>query len=115
MEAYASEILSLVERNDFEQALIIGGGIANFTDIKKAFDGVIKALKKHRPGLDKLKIFVRRAGPNDTEGLKALQSACDEMSIPCVTHGAELPMTEIVKMAIDSLGIHSYCATALLR
>ena len=37
------------------------------------------------------------------------------MSIPCVTHGAELPMTEIVKMAIDSLGIHSYCATALLR
>jgi len=103
MEAYTDEILSLVEMNNQEQALIIGGGIANFTDVKRTFAGVIKALKKHKESLKNLKIFVRRAGPNDKEGLKALQEACDQMKISCVTHGAELPMTDIVKMAIDSL------------
>ncbi|MCF7844585.1 MAG: hypothetical protein K9M03_02035 [Kiritimatiellales bacterium] len=105
MEAYTSEILSLIERNDQEQALIIGGGIANFTDVKRTFAGVIKALKKHQGTLKNLKIFVRRAGPRDKEGLKALQDACDEMNIPCVTHGAELPMTDIVNMAIDSISL----------
>ena len=106
MEAYTSEILALVERNsDKEQVMIIGGGIANFTDIKKTFAGVIKALKKHHNNIKNLKIFVRRAGPNDEEGLKALQTTCDELGIFCVTHGAELPMTEVVGMAVDALGI----------
>ncbi|MBU1911282.1 ATPase, partial [Patescibacteria group bacterium] len=103
MEAYTSEILTLIERNDQDQVLIVGGGIANFTDVKKTFAGVIKAIKKHQSSLRRLRIFVRRAGPNDTEGLRALQEACDEMNIPCVTHGAELPMTDVVGMAIDSL------------
>jgi len=106
MEAYTSEILSLVEKNNTEQVLIIGGGIANFTDVKRTFAGVIKALKKHQQNLKNLKIFVRRAGPNDKEGLKALQEACDQMKISCVTHGAELPMTDVVGMAIHELSIH---------
>ncbi|MFH1670725.1 MAG: ATP citrate lyase citrate-binding domain-containing protein [Patescibacteria group bacterium] len=105
MEAYTDEILSLIERNNQEQALIIGGGIANFTDVKRTFAGVIKALRKHQEHLRNLKIFVRRAGPNDREGLKALQEACDDMHIPCVTHGAELPMTDIVTMALDALSL----------
>ncbi|MBU2259705.1 ATPase, partial [Patescibacteria group bacterium] len=105
MEAYTDEILSLIERNDQEQALIIGGGIANFTDVKQTFAGIIKALRKHEKSLKNLKIFVRRAGPRDKEGLKALQEACDEMKIPCVTHGAELPMTDIVTMALDALSL----------
>ncbi len=104
MEAYTSEILTLVEKNaDKEQVMIIGGGIANFTDIKKTFAGVIKALKKHQSSIKNLKIFVRRAGPNDEEGLKALQATCDELGIFCVTHGAELPMTEVVGMAVKAL------------
>ncbi|MBU0767406.1 ATPase [Patescibacteria group bacterium] len=106
MEAYTSEILSLIEQNSKEQALIIGGGIANFTDVKRTFAGIIKSIKKHKDNLNNLKIFVRRAGPRDKEGLKALQEACDEMNIPCVTHGAELPMTDVVKMTIDSLSLN---------
>jgi len=107
MEAYTSEILKLVEKNPDDQALIIGGGIANFTDVKKTFAGIIKALKKHQQNLKHLKVFVRRAGPNDKEGLAALQKACDEMGIPCVTYGAELPMTDIVEMAVEALGIRA--------
>ena len=105
MEAYTSEILNLIERNTQPQVLIIGGGIANFTDVKRTFAGVIKALRTHSEKLQNLKIFVRRAGPNDKQGLKALQEACDELKIPCVTHGAELPMTEVVGMAINSLNL----------
>ena len=33
--------------------LIIGGGIANFTDVAKTFDGIIKALEDYK---DKLKM-----------------------------------------------------------
>ncbi|HCI04280.1 MAG: ATP citrate lyase citrate-binding domain-containing protein [Candidatus Peribacteraceae bacterium] len=108
MEAYTSEILTLVERNaDKEQVMIIGGGIANFTDIKKTFAGVIKALKKHQSNIKNLKIFVRRAGPNDEEGLKALQAACNELGIFCVTYGAELSMTEVVGMAVEALKLRA--------
>jgi len=103
MEAYTGKILSLIEKNDREQALIIGGGIANFTDVARTFAGVIAALEDHAPKLKNLKIFVRRAGPNDRRGLKALQEACNRLRISCVTHGAELPMTAVVSEALSAL------------
>ena len=107
MEAYTENILELMTHSSGEQALIIGGGIANFTDIAKTFAGVIRALRKYRERLGNVKVYVRRAGPNDQIGLAALQSACDEMGIACVTHGAELPMTDIVGMAVEDLQLSS--------
>ena len=113
MEAYAGNILALMTRSAASghasrppKALVIGGGIANFTDIAQAFAGVIRALRTHRDGLRNVKLFVRRAGPNDRAGLKALQAACDELGIACVTHGAELPMTVIVETAVRELNLH---------
>ncbi len=46
--------------------LIIGGGIANFTNVASTFKGVVRALKDYRHRLlqTNVKIFVRRAGPN---------------------------------------------------
>jgi len=52
--------------------LIIGGGIANFTDVAATFTGIQKAMKQFRDELiaSKVDIWVRRAGPNYQEGLK---------------------------------------------
>ena len=105
MEAYTNQILELMTRNKGQQALIIGGGIANFTDVKKTFAVVIKAFEKNKEKMKDVRVYVRRAGPRDTEGLKALQAACDEMGIWCTTNGAEMPMTEVVGMAVKDLNI----------
>ncbi|MBI3336268.1 ATPase [Candidatus Peregrinibacteria bacterium] len=115
MEEYTKNILKLMTsplpgpppRGEGKKwkALIIGGGIANFTDIAKTFAGVIKALRIYAKKLKNVHIFVRRAGPNDKKGLTMLQQACDEMGIPCVTYGAQRPMTEVVGIAIKDLNI----------
>lgn len=52
--------------------LIIGGGIANFTNVAATFKGIVKALLQYQVKLveHKVSIFVRRAGPNYQEGLR---------------------------------------------
>lgn len=51
------------------QVLIIGGGIANFTDVAATFTGIITALKQYAEELrdGNITIWVRRAGPNYQE------------------------------------------------
>jgi hypothetical protein len=55
--------------------LIIGGGIANFTNVAATFKGIIRALTSYKSQLiaHKAKIYVRRGGPNWQEGLKAMR------------------------------------------
>ena len=52
--------------------LIIGGGIANFTNVADTLKGIIKAIKESEAKLkeNNTKIYVRRGGPNYKEGLK---------------------------------------------
>lgn len=54
------------------QVLIIGGGIANFTNVAATFKGIVKALLQFQSKLveHNVSIFVRRAGPNYQEGLR---------------------------------------------
>ena len=54
------------------QILIIGGGIANFTNVAATFKGIVKALLQFQAKLveHNVSIFVRRAGPNYQEGLR---------------------------------------------
>ena len=58
--------------SSFHQVLIIGGGIANFTNVAATFKGIVKALVQFRANLveHSVSIFVRRAGPNYQEGLR---------------------------------------------
>lgn len=71
---YAKTILSLMtkEKHRDGKILIIGGGIANFTNVAATFKGIVKALQEFQPKLVEfnIKIFVRRAGPNYQEGLR---------------------------------------------
>jgi ATP citrate (pro-S)-lyase len=57
------------------KVLIVGGGIANFTNVAATFKGIIQALKEYKDRLQqhKVRIFVRRGGPNYQEGLKAMR------------------------------------------
>ncbi|CAF1024122.1 unnamed protein product [Adineta ricciae] len=101
---YAKTILSLMtkEKNADGKILIIGGGIANFTNVAATFKGIVKALQEYRERLieHKISIFVRRAGPNYQEGLRVMREVGASLGVPIHVFGPETHMTAIVGMAL---------------
>ena len=103
---YVKTVFDLMTRNRHPQGdkiLIIGGAIANFTDVAKTFDGIIDAMKEYSDKLKKVgvRIYVRRGGPNYQIGLKRIKEAAEQLGIPIEVYGPETHMTEIVKKAIE--------------
>ena len=101
---YAKTILDLMTRkvNPKGKFLLIGGGIANFTDVANTFKGIIKALKEYQKELQEnnVKIYVRRGGPNYQEGLCQMRALGEKLSLPIEVYGPETHMTKIVSMAL---------------
>ena len=104
---YAKTILSLMtkETHPDGKVLIIGGAIANFTDVEQTFLGIIKALREYQEPLKKgkISIFVRRGGPNYEKGLALMEKTGKELEIPMLVHSPDFPMTDIESKAIEAL------------
>jgi ATP-citrate lyase beta-subunit len=104
---YAKTILDLMTREKDPQGrpkyLLIGGGIANFTDVAKTFTGITMALKEYKRKLQEtnVRIFVRRGGPNYQEGLRLMKELGRELGVPVEVHGPEMHMTRIVDLALE--------------
>ncbi|PIO47009.1 MAG: ATP citrate lyase [[Chlorobium] sp. 445] len=83
--------------------LIIGGAIANFTDVKATFNGIINGLRKAKSQgkLDGVKIWVRRGGPNEEQGLDAMRQLRHE-GFDIHVFDRYTPLTSIVDKAIQS-------------
>lgn len=81
--------------------IIVGGAIANFTDVKKTFGGIINAFRKAKTEgrLDGVKIWVRRGGPNEKQGLAAMKALKDE-GFDIEVFDRRTPLTDIVDMAL---------------
>ncbi|KAG5520885.1 hypothetical protein RHGRI_033449 [Rhododendron griersonianum] len=88
-----------------KRALVIGGGIANFTDVAATFNGIIRALKEKESKLKaaRMHIYVRRGGPNYQRGLAKMRSLGEEIGIPLEVYGPEATMTGICKQAIECI------------
>jgi ATP-citrate lyase beta-subunit len=105
---YARTILDLMTREKDPRGrpkfLLIGGGIANFTDVAKTFTGITMALKQYKQKLQeaKVRIFVRRGGPNYQEGLRLMKVLGEELGVPIEVHGPEMHMTRIVNLALEA-------------
>lgn len=101
---YAKTVLDLMTRKKDPRGkvLIIGGGIANFTDVAKTFKGIIRALKEYQKKLvdGKVKIYVRRGGPNYKEGLANMRKLGETLGVPIEVYGPETHMTAVVSMAL---------------
>jgi len=104
---YAKTLLDLMTREKSERGkvLIIGGGIANFTDVAKTFDGIIMALRDYAAKLKEqgITIYVRRGGPNYEAGLAKIREAGKRLGLEMEVHGPELHMTKVVSIALDTL------------
>ncbi len=101
---YAKTILDLMTRKKHPKGkfLIIGGGIANFTDVAKTFKGIIRALADYQEKLraHKVKVLVRRGGPNYREGLTLMRELGESIGIPIEVYGPETHMTRVVSLAL---------------
>ncbi|MGB7544915.1 MAG: ATP citrate lyase citrate-binding domain-containing protein [Methanothrix sp.] len=101
---YTRTILDLMTRKKDSRGkvLLIGGAIANFTDVAKTFKGVVMALEEYREKLQEagVKIYVRRGGPNYEQGLKLMRSLGDRLGVPIEVYGPETHMTRIVPLAL---------------
>lgn len=101
---YAKTILSLMTREKHPdcKVLIIGGSIANFTNVAATFKGIVRAIKDYQGPLKEheVTIFVRRGGPNYQEGLRVMGEVGKTTGIPIHVFGTETHMTAIVGMAL---------------
>ena len=103
---YAETIFDLMTRykDPRGKILIIGGAIANFTDVAKTFTGIIQAMEEWADKLKEhnTKIYVRRGGPNYEKGLKDIKEAADRLGLDIEVYGPETHVTDIVRMAIEN-------------
>jgi ATP-citrate lyase beta-subunit len=85
--------------------IIVGGAIANFTDVKKTFTGIIAGFRRAKADgkLKNVKIFVRRGGPKEAEGLAAMRALADE-GFDIQVYDRYTPLTDIVDFAIQGKG-----------
>ena len=83
--------------------IIVGGAIANFTDVKKTFGGIIAGFRKAKEEgkLNGVKIWVRRGGPREKEGLDAMRALRDE-GFDIHVYDRHTPLTDIVDKAIQA-------------
>ncbi len=82
--------------------IIVGGAIANFTDVKKTFGGIIAGFRKAKADgrLQGVKIWVRRGGPREKEGLEAMRTLREE-GFDIQVFDRHTPLTDIVDMALQ--------------
>jgi succinyl-CoA synthetase beta subunit len=105
-ELYAQTIIDvLTEKPDPQgrpKILLIGGGIANFTDVRATFMGIVAALRKSAEKLKaaNVKIYVRRGGPNEKAGLELMKEVGEEIGIPIEVYDRYTHMTRIVPLSL---------------
>jgi len=103
---YTKTILDLMtrEKDSRGKVLLIGGAIANFTDVANTFKGVVMALEEYQQKIRDggVKIYVRRGGPNYEVGLKLMRNLGERLGISIDVYGPETHMTRIVPLALKA-------------
>lgn len=104
---YTSAVLhALLKSSAPKKALFIGGAVANFTDIANTFKGIIRALDECAPQLQQqsVKVFVRRGGPREEEGLKAMKRVLEKHGLLGAVHDATTPLATAVGEVLQEVG-----------
>jgi ATP-citrate lyase beta-subunit len=81
--------------------IIVGGGIANFTDVKKTFSGIVNGFRKAKSEgkMENVEIWVRRGGPKEREGLAAMKDL-EKEGFKIHVYDRYTPLTDIVDFAM---------------
>ncbi len=103
---YTKAVLELLINSPAKQkVLFIGGAVANFTDIAKTFAGVLRAIDEVAGKLktQQVKVFVRRGGPHQEEGLRAMETMLEKHELLGAVHSPDTPLTEAVDEALKEI------------
>lgn len=103
---YAKEVIGLVlASKKKKKALVIAGAVANFTDVKTTFAGIVDALAENASALRDggVKVYVRRGGPNEKEGLALMRAFLEKEGILGSVHGSDAVITSAIDEAVDYL------------
>lgn len=101
---YTKEILSLLFNSTApKKVLVVAGGVANFTDVRVTFKGVIKAIAEDAEKLreQNVKVFVRRGGPNQAEGLKMMADFLKKEDLYGEVEGPDKVLTSVVDKGLE--------------
>lgn len=105
-QLYTEAVLAQMFRSKApKKAIIIAGGVANFTDVKKTFAGIIDALGKYLDELKaaNIKVFVRRGGPNEQEGLALMKDFLIKNDMYGSVHGSDAVLTTVIDEALEAV------------
>lgn len=99
---YTSAVLrTLLQSKAPKRALLIGGAVANFTDISKTFAGVTKAIEEYGEKLKEqgVRVVVRRGGPNQEKGLNDIRRVLDKYNLNAAVYDPSVTIdTTVAKM-----------------
>lgn len=101
---YTKQLLKLLFKSKApKKALLIAGGVANFTDVRITFRGVLQALQEDAKELHQynVKVFVRRGGPNQGEGLKMMADFLAHEDLFGGVWDQTMVLTDVVNKAIE--------------
>ena len=103
---YTRQVISLMlDSTAPRKVLVIAGGVANFTDVRATFKGVIAALEEAKLQMQKqgIKVYVRRGGPFEVEGLAMMREFLDREGLLGEVSGPEMMLSEIIPRATNGL------------
>lgn len=103
---YTKAVLSLLRKSTASQkVLIIGGAVANFTDIANTFTGVIQAIDEVANELQQqgVKVFVRRGGPRQEIGLAKIEAALKKHNLLGAVHSPKTPLPAVIYEALEEI------------
>ncbi len=82
------------------KGLWIAGGVANFTNIRDTFHGIIDALDAVKPTYP---IVIRRAGPFEEEGMQLMQECAQRNGLNLKAFGKEISMSDTARVLADMI------------
>jgi len=92
------ELAKIVLSKPGIRGLWIAGAVANFTDIAATFAGIIQALDEVQPSFP---IVVRRAGPNEEEGMQMMKECAERNNLNIKLFGKEVGIDETVHSLVE--------------
>lgn len=95
-----AELAKIVLSKPGLQGLWIAGGVANFTNVKETFLGIIDALDEIKP---QYPIVVRRAGPFEAEGMQLMRECAERNNLNMKLFGKTKSMSDTSTILTESV------------
>lgn len=89
------ELAKIVLSKPGLRGLWIAGGVANFTNIRETFHGIVDALQEIKPTYP---IVVRRAGPFEEEGMRLMREYGERNGLNIKLFGKETSMSDTARV-----------------